>query len=83
MISFDDIDKFTIEEILPLVSMDGGDIRLDRLDGQSVVFGAYAECALCPACNDDYVWWLSSRLQARFGVEFKVSIEKHTPYYSG
>lgn len=81
MISLDELRAFTEEAILPAVSVDGGEIRVDRLEGETVVFGAYAECALCPACNENYIWWIAGRLEARFGRPFQVRIEKHPPYY--
>lgn len=78
---FKEIEAFTKENILPSVSMDGGDIRALRLEGDKVIFGAYAECAVCPACNDDYIWWLKNRLESHFKKNFQIEIEKYPAYY--
>lgn len=76
-----EIIKFTKMNILPSVSMDGGDLRVLRLEGDTVIFGAYAECAVCPACNEDYMWWLKNRLDSHFGMDFQIKIEKYPAYF--
>jgi len=80
-VKLEEIQESTRERILPSVSIDGGDIRAEKLEGNKVTFGAYAECAVCPACNEDYIWWLQKELKRHFNREITVEIVKKPSYF--
>ena len=81
MITFEELNSFVIDNLLDRVANDGGDLKLLELSGNIAHFGVYAECAVCPACNDNFIWWLENEINNRFGSELSISIEKFPAYF--
>lgn len=65
----------------PKIRVDGGDIEFERLDGNTIYLGAYAECATCPASPERLTWWLEQEFARHFGGQYTVVITNHVPYF--
>lgn len=80
--TFEELDDFTREYLLPSVSVDGGDIRAEQVDENRLVFGVYGECAHCPACNDHFISWIGRKIARHFKQSYQIILNKYTPYFA-
>lgn len=69
-------------DVLPKVRVDGGEIQLERLEGDTIYLGAFADCAVCPASSDCLRWWLEKEVKRVFGSACKIVIERHPNYWA-
>lgn len=70
------------KKIRPRTRVDGGDILFEKLEGDTVFIGAYADCATCPSCEAELGGWIARELKKQLQVEVEVKISKHVPYYA-
>jgi Fe-S cluster biogenesis protein NfuA len=75
------IRNLVASELQPQVRVDGGDIEFERIDGNTIHLGVYADCATCPAIADRCRWWFEQVIEKSLGRKFAVVINKHVPYY--
>ncbi|MBN2626624.1 MAG: NifU family protein [Spirochaetales bacterium] len=80
--TFEELDDFTNNSLLPAVSVDGGDIRAVSADGEKLVFSVGGECATCPACNDHYATWIRGKVKRRFKGEYSITLIRKKPYFA-
>jgi len=67
----------------PKVQVDGGDIELEKVEGDTVYLGAHADCASCPATSDCLRWWCEREIERLLGARAHVVIHPHVPYFKG
>ena len=79
--TFEELDKFTREKLLPSVSVDGGDIRAEKVEEDRLIFTVHGECAHCPACNDHFGAWIKGKVKRHFREEYSIVIKKSKPYF--
>lgn len=81
MITFEILNSFVVDNLLNRVANDGGDLKLLQLTENTAHFGVYAECAVCPACNGNFIWWLENEINNHFKSNIVVEIKKFPAYF--
>jgi len=75
------VSRVVAQELQPRVRVDGGDIEFERVDGDTIILGAYADCATCPAAPERLRWWCEQVFAKALGKQYAVVINQHIPYY--
>ncbi|MNJ44223.1 NifU family protein [Paenibacillus bouchesdurhonensis] len=76
------IEDIIMNEIRPMTRVDGGDVVFEGFEDNTIILGAYGDCASCPCVDPELNEWIRERVSKRFGMEFRVKINKHIPYYA-
>lgn len=74
--------KILTELLQPKIRVDGGDVEFERVDGDTIHLGAYADCATCSATSDCLRWWCEQEFSKALGYRCNVVIHKHPPYFT-
>jgi len=72
---------FLETHLRPKVRVDGGDITLAEIDGDTIVIEAHADCAACPATGECLRSWLEAELSAFLRKPVTVRMRRNVPYY--
>ncbi|MCG8571616.1 MAG: NifU family protein [Spirochaetes bacterium] len=71
-----------IEQVLrPMVNVDGGDIRLAKVEDNTIFLIAGAECAHCQGCGPDLSLWLQAEINKYYQSNYQVNLVVEKPYY--
>ncbi len=82
IIMSDIIEKWFNDTIRPASRVDGGDLRFESFNGQTLVIGAYAACATCLCCEKRIQDWLSMEMKELYPNQlFNIKINRYVPYY--
>lgn len=77
----------TVREIIeryirPRTRVDGGNLTFEKLEGDTLVIGAYGDCASCTCGEKELTEWVGREIARRMGYEPKVRLVRHVPYYA-
>ncbi len=76
------LEKIINNHIRPKVNVDGGDVKFEGFENNTLTIGAYANCAICPRTSDGALkWWIEKELLKQFDEQITVIIKKNIPYY--
>lgn len=76
------VNRAVEERLRPKVRVDGGDITFARMEGQTVVIEAHADCATCPTTAECLAVWLKNELRKAVDPGLNVRIERRVAYYA-
>ena len=68
--------------IRPRTRVDGGNLTFEKLEGDTLVIGAYGDCATCTCGEKELTEWVGREIARRMGFEPKVRLVRHAPYYA-
>ena len=79
----DSVARIVETELRPKIQVDGGDIELEEVAGDTAHIGAHADCASCPATSDCLRWWCEREIERFLGHKCRVVVHAHPPYFKG
>lgn len=78
----DEIEQFINKKVRPKARVDGGDLKFERYEDNTVFIGTYADCASCICCKERLPLWIKKELKNKFGIDVEVEFIKHVPYFN-
>lgn len=75
------IEEIVNKKIRPRTRVDGGDIKFEKFEDNTVYVGAYADCSVCRSCDPELTQWIEKELKKQLGLVVKVNITKYVPYF--
>lgn len=76
------IEEIINQKIRPRTRVDGGDIKFNSMIGSIVHIDAFADCSVCPCCDQEMSLWIGKQVRKELGVEVTVKVTKHRPYFA-